>query len=421
MSIFTRRRRAANFAGLLAGFGFGQGSLFLAQTWLLASGQIRFMGQFSFAFTMVILAYQAIDLGGLVILSRHVAGDDHGEHHFPTFYWSFSALRLAIALLLAIGSIVWAALQPASFGSSYAVAAAAGLVLFSLNPGGVLDGHNMSGWSGGTWALPFVASTIALPFSTHLVPASAGLVLGAALSIGAVLAVAAQYAVLHWHGIHLPWSRPSRAAMREGGREGLLYMVGWLPGQLYFRGQTGIAMALLGPIPTALFIYAKQLIMSATRFLYFARRVEYPNLVRQLADPRRLVWKVLTIQKVSLWMGAFGTLAFAALGLSLHLAFPHKLRGAGLVIAMFAPIILTASVNATFMQACYAMKRTDTSAWTAVLITVAGLALQAALVPIMGMPGIALAEALVHTMGVALIVMSLSDRYKRKAIRGTVF
>lgn len=412
MSIFAKRRRAVNFVGLLAGFGMGQGSLFVAQTWLLATGQIVFMGRFSFIFTMVILSYQAIDLGGLVILARRVAADDHAGHELPTFYWSFSLIRFLIAVALTIAAVVWWVLSPTSFDSNYALAAAPGLVIFSVNPGGVLDGYDRSGWTGATWALPFVASTIVLPFSAHEPPVIAGMALGMALSIGAMLAVSAQYVLLHRQGSGITWRRPSRGAMRESGQEALLYMIGWLPGQLYFRGQTGIAMALLGPEQTALFIYAKQLIMSGTRFLYFARRIEYANLVKVLADRQRLVLKVMQVQRISIYMGVLGMVAFAAIGIVMHLAFPQKLHGAGIVIAIFSPIVLTASMNAAFMQACYAVKRTDTSAWTALLITVLGLLLQAGLVPFMGMSGIALAEGICQISGAVLIVLALNGRIR---------
>lgn len=412
---FAKRRRVLNFVGLMAGFGLGQGSLFAVQTWLLATGEIEFMGRFSFIFTMVILAYQAIDLGGLVLLARHVAAEEHASHDLPTFYWSFSAVRIVIALVLGGAGIVWLVLDPDSFESNYAAAAAAGLILLSVNPGGILDGYNMSGWAGATWALPFVASALALPFGLGLPPPTAGLMLGAALSLGGVLAVTAQYALLHRKGSAPSLRRPTVAAMRESGREALLYMSSWLPGQLYFRGQVGIAMALLGPVPTALFIYAKQVIMIATRFLVFARRVEYPNLVRQLADRRHIVRQIVSIQKVSLAMGVLGMFSFTIFGLVLDLAFPHHMHGAGLVIALFAPIILTASVYAMFMQACYAVRQTHTGAWIAVLVNVIGLGLLFVLLPFTGMTGIALVEGICHVAGAALIVRALTRRARGNA------
>lgn len=393
--------------GLLAGFGLGQGSLFAVQTWLLATGEIAFMGQFSVINTMVLLAYQGIDLGGLVILARHVATEDQSGNDIPTFYWSFSAVRIIIALALTTMGLTWLAADPTSFESNYTALATPGLILLAVSPGGILDGHNLSGWTGATWALPFVASAVALPFGLDISSRNAGMLLGGALSLGAILAVIAQYALLHRRGLALPYRRPKAARMREGGHEALLYLVGWLPGQLFFRGQVGIASALLGLNAAALFIYAKQIIMIATRFLVFARRVEYPALVKQLADRRHLVRKVVSIQKISLFMGVLGTVIFAAFGLLMNYVYPHKLHGAGLVIATFAPIILTASFYATFMQACYAVKRTDTSAWTAVAVNVIGLGLLFALVPLIGMPGIALAEGICHIVGVVLLIVVL--------------
>lgn len=400
-------RRAMNMGGLLAGFGLGQGSLFAAQTWLLATGEIAFMGQFAIINTMVLLAYQGIDLGGLVILARHVATEDHAGHDIPTLFWSFSAVRIIIAFLLTVMGLIWLAVNPTSFNSNYTAMAIPGLILLAVSPGGILDGHNMSGWTGATWALPFVASAIALPFGLAMSPRGAGMLLGGALSLGAILAVIVQYGLLHWHGFTVPYRQPKAAAMREGGQEALLYLVGWLPGQLSFRAQVGAAAALLGLDAAALFVYAKQIIMIATRFLVFARRVEYPALVKQLTNPQHIVRKVVSIQKVSLLMGVLGAVIFAIFGLLMDFAFPLKLHGAGLVIATFAPIILTASVYATFSQACYAAKRTYISARTAVMADVINLGLLFALAPFIGMPGIALAEGIGHIFGVMLLIFAL--------------
>jgi O-antigen/teichoic acid export membrane protein len=400
-------RRAMNMVGLLAGFGLGQGSLFAVQTWLLATGEIAYMGRFAIINTMILLAYQAIDLGGLVILARHVATENHAGRDMPTFFWSFSAVRLIIAFVLTMMGVFWLAVNPTSFNSNYTALAIPGLIMLAVSPGGILDGYSMSGWTGATWALPFLTSAIALPFGLEMSSRGAGMFLGGALSLGAILAVAVQYGLLHRQGLSVPYRRPKAALMRDGSHEALLYLGSWLPGQLSFRAQVGIAAALLGTNAAALLIYAKQVIMIATRFLVFARRVEYPDLVKQLADRQHLVSKVMSIQKISLSMGVLGTVIFAVSGLLMNFAFPHKLHGAGLVIATFAPIILTASVYATFMQACYAVKRTDVSAWTAVVVDVIGLGLVFALVPFIGMTGIALAEGLGHVLGVTLLIFAL--------------
>ncbi|WP_370500784.1 hypothetical protein NWT09_08040 [Mycolicibacterium sp. jd] len=407
LSSSPKYRRAMNMVGLLAGFGLGQGSLFAVQTWLLATGEIAFMGRFAIINTMILLAYQAIDLGGLVILARHVATEDRACRDIPTFFWSFSAVRIIIAFVLTMMGLIWLALNPTSFDSNYTAMAIPGLILLAVSPGGILDGHNMSGWTGATWALPFVASAIALPFGMGMSSRGAGMLLGGALSLGAILAVVVQYGMLHRQGLTVPYRRPKAALMREGGHEALLYLVGWLPGQLFFRGQVGIAAALLGTNSAALLIYAKQIIMIATRFLVFARRVEYPDLVKQLADRQHLLRKAISIQKISLSMGVLGMVSFAIFGLLMNLAFPLKMHGAGLVIATFAPIILTASVYATFIQACYAVKRTNTIAWTAIVVHVIGLGLLFALVPFIGMTGLALAEGICGTLGAILLIFAL--------------
>ena len=405
--------RTANLAGLIMGFGVGQGSLFVAQTWLLTSGRIAFLAQFSFAFTFIILAYQAIDFGGLVILARRALVDSE-DHDLATYFWSFSAVRLMIALLALGGAAIWWVMMPAAFDSNYTLSACVGLIALSLNPGGLLDGAGRSGWNGATWALPFVASTLALPFSVDLSAAQAGLLLGAALSAGGVAAVVAQFVLLTRLGLHPGANRPSRAAALAGWQEGALYTLGWIPGQLYFRGQVAITMALLGPTAAALLLYAKQLIMIATRFLYFARRVEFRRLVQRLAGSADFVRTVVSVQRFSLALSFAGALLFVAMGIGMNLLFARVTHGAGTVVILFSSVVVTASIFATFTQACYAIQKTKLAAAVSIAVVGVGLLLQALMGKLFGIGGIVLAEALSQIAGTVVLVAIL-HRQRAKA------
>lgn len=413
---FQQGGRIANLAGLLIGFGIGQGSLFVAQTWLLTTGRIDFLAEFSLNFTFLILAYQAIDFGGLVILARRMLVNDP-QLDLTTFFWSFSAVRLMIALLILIGTIMWWVHSPAEFAPNYSVSACFGLLALALNPGGLLDGAGRSGWNGATWSLPFVASTFALPFSVDLPPASAGQLLGAALSLGGVAATVAQFGLLSRLALHPGMGRPTRAAALAGWREGALYTIGWMPGQIYFRGQAAITLTLLGPTAVALLIYAKQLIMIATRFLYFARRVEFRNLVQRLSKGGDLVQTVFSVQRYSLGLAFVGAAGFVAVGLSMDLFFREVTHGAGLVVIYFSVVIVSASLFSTFTQACYAMQRTKLAASVSIGVAVFGLLLQAGMGKLLGLFGIVLAEAISQVTGVLLLILMLRAQDRSSSVR----
>jgi hypothetical protein len=398
--------RLANLAGLVIGFGVGQGSLFIAQTWLLTTGKIDFLALFSFHFTFLILAYQAIDFGGLVILARQALIEDP-DHDLATFFWSFSVVRLIIALLVLFVTFAWWIAAPADFGANYAISASLGLLALALNPGGLLDGAGRSGWNGASWALPFIASTIALPFSVDLPAALAGLLLGIALSAGGIAATVLQFLFLSHMALHPGMGRPSRTAMWTGGREGVLYMIGWVPGQLYFRGQVAITMVLLGPTATALLIYAKQLIMIATRFLYFARRIEFRNLVQRLSAGGSFVGTVVSVQRYSLALAFLGGVAFVIVGLGMNIVFPKAAHGAGTVVIYFSIVVTSAAIFATFTQACYAVGRTKLAATASITTVILGLLMQVALGQLLGLFGIVLAEALSQLVGSVLLIMLL--------------
>ena len=68
-----------NLLLLLAGFGLGQGVLFIVQTGLLATGNAIRLGWFGITYTMGVLAFQVIDWGGLVVLARRTLSSGGNE------------------------------------------------------------------------------------------------------------------------------------------------------------------------------------------------------------------------------------------------------------------------------------------------------------------------------------------------------
>src|SRR5690606_30479576 len=100
-------------------------------------------------------------------------------------------------------------------------------------------------------------------------PATAGAVLGAAFSAGYLLTVLVQLLALKLAGWGMRFENPRWAGIVSAGCDGLALLGGNLPGQAYFRVQLLISSAWLGPAPTALFIYVKQIVTAVIQLISF--------------------------------------------------------------------------------------------------------------------------------------------------------
>ena len=72
-------RGRTNALLLIGSFGMGHGSLFLAQTWLLAKGELSFLGLFGASFALITLPPLPADWGGVVLLARPPLSDPGDE------------------------------------------------------------------------------------------------------------------------------------------------------------------------------------------------------------------------------------------------------------------------------------------------------------------------------------------------------
>ena len=408
-------RKKLNVAGMIAGFAIGQGALFVSQTALLVSSELVRLGQFGVIFTMLTLVYQGLDCGGLVILSRDLQSRPD-RASVGTLFWSFSLFRfmlvpLVVLVIVAIGWLVGLS----QFDIYYLAGAAAGMVITTINPGGLLDGHGMSGVTGLSSAAPFLTSAIALPIALTLSDAQAGLLLGCALSFGAILSIGAQFATLIRFKLSPPLSRPDPALVRSTGKEAVVYLLSWMPGQFYFRAEMAITLAALGVVPTGLLLYAKQVIMIPTRLLYFVRRAEFPTLVKRIESEPDVLKAIFRTQRLTTILSLVCVAALALGGLVAEWLFHEHLYGAGTLVALFSPVVFAASLAANLAQGCYACHRTGLAAWSYGASVVSGTGLIAILIVPLGMVGISVANVASSLLSAA--VMAYYLKRMRKAAK----
>ncbi len=404
-----RRRRFGNIAALVAAYGSGQGALFLAQTSLVARGQLAQLGEFGTTFVFVTLFYQLVDWGGILLLAREVLDTRRPASQTWKLFWSFSAIRAVIAGAIILASIGIRLLFGANFWTSFFLMSSGGLFFVAFNVGGLLDGLSLSGWNGVAGAIPFLATAMALPYCSGFHDkSSAGAVLGLTYAIGSVVGVILQSAILRMHfeprGMQKPEWRKGMVLAREGG----VYFLTWIPGQLFFRGQIAISASMFGTASTGLFVYAKQIITAASQVISFARRSEFPNVVKILAVSRRSITNIVGQQLFSLTLSLAAAVTMCvAIGLFWRYL-PGRFQEAAILTIAFIPAFLATCVLAAVMQASAALRELRFAAEASIIaLLFVGLAMSFLLAKPWHLFGMAAAECVANLLAFSIIVVRL--------------
>jgi peptidoglycan biosynthesis protein MviN/MurJ (putative lipid II flippase) len=420
MSRFSQQgafRRLVNLGMLIGGFGLGQGSIFLVQTWLVATGETEMLALFGTHFSFAILGIVAVEAGSLTILSAQIARQIHSGSAVSEVwrsYWETTVFRLAIAVLLIAAGIATLAYWPLpDFSRSYLVWSLPAMLLWAFNAAGFLDGLQKSGVSGLTGSIAYVASALTLFFARDLPTAEAGAWAGAAFSVGYALTILAQFVALAAAGWRPLWAAPSRAGIRRAFVEESSMLAGLLPGQLYFRAQLAIAAFALGHNATAVLVYAKQIVGAASQIAGFARRVEFPRLVQAVAsNPALGAAATMRIQRSSLAIAtAFAVIIAGAALIVTSVASGFAVEAWGF-LALFCVTILSESVGQALVQGLFARGRYHAAAIARILAVAFAVVFGYVFVSFFGVRVFVLSDLVSHA-----IVITLSLWWLNKAAR----
>lgn len=404
--------RALNVALLVGGYGLGQGAIFLAQSWLVASGQLELLALFGTHFAFAIFGILVVDAGSLTLLARHAASMEHGEESAAAMwriFWETSVVRATLALLVIAAALAFVALGAAHpFSRDYVLWAAPAFLLWAVNAAGFLDGLKLSGISGISGSCPYAASALALVVARNADPAEAGALLGGALSAGYALTLVLQFAALRTAGWRPLFVRPARRGVFTAGRDGLALLGSTLPGQVYYRLQLLISSAWLGPAPTALLVYLKQIVSAAAQLISFFRRVEFPALVRRLAaDEGSPVATIWSVQMRGTLVAGAATVAMILAGIGLAVYGTGVAGELGGYLAVFALTVGTSAVFLAFSQGLAALGRYGALFRCSLVATFVGLAASLALAHRAGVYGFAIADLLLSLASIAAVMISL--------------
>jgi len=402
---FSRR---INLISLVVGFGIGQGSLFLAQTWLIASGELKLLGLFGFHLTILVLAAQIVDWGGLVILARNAlleGGGTNGWTEALEGYWALCFVRLSIAFVFTIIISIYSSYIDIGFSYSYLLVSVPGLIIWSFNVSGLLDGLRSSGLTGLTIPIPYFISAIALLFSEHLSYAEAGTVLGAAYLLGIVITVVIQWVILKKLGVPLSYIRPKKVLVYKMGKEGAIYLAAFLPGQVLLRIQILFSNLILGIEASGIFIYGKQIINMVNQMVAFVRRVEFPKLVNELEMTSSNIISIsLRVQKLGLNLALFSGAILWIGPLLILPVIPDIFSKSVTTVSVLSPVIISGAIFSVLNQSLIAKGEFSKAAIATNTVTIVALAISWPLPHIVGFVGFTIAEVSGHFIGIALAI-----------------
>ncbi|QOZ69915.1 hypothetical protein WN72_29080 [Bradyrhizobium arachidis] len=423
LPVKARLSAAANIGLLFGGYGFGQGAVFLAQTWLIAVGEYRLLASFGTHFLFAVLGSLVVDAGSCTTLARHAASScrETGAQDLSKAFWDTTVFRLLLALTLAVAASIYAfAFAPDGFSSNYALSAAPGLMFVAWNTAGLLDGFKFSGISGMSAAFPYASSALVLVIAArHASPDAAGAALGAAFSAGCLLMVATQWIALG----NLGWRPHARtttlSGLRRAAREGGAMLCVHLPAQLYGRAQVVLSAAWLGAETTALFLYAKQIITGALQVIAFVQRVEFPTLVACMSghneNPLATVFRA---QKLVAATGLAFTAAVSTAGL-VAAQFPEsRFSAVAPLLSAFSPAILTVTAVIMMMQGLAASGAYEGLALDIAIFHLVGVAASYVLLDSLGVYAFIAADIVSTLLGILLLALRLGRSRQRVAAMG---
>jgi hypothetical protein len=388
-----RETRLFKIAGLLTGFALGQGSMFLAQTWLVANSQLIAVGEIGLGLAIVSLAQWTADWGGTLLLSRHAAIDE-----------TVGYVRAAIAVRLSLaGPIIAAVLifcvvyEETQFVQGMVWGGAASALIWAFNLTGYLDGKGKSAISGPISSLSWLAASIGLVLLPSGQSFTAGLTIGVLYTAGVAITVVIQYIISARIGCPVALAVPNWEHMRRFAVDGALYCSADLPGQIYGRCLILIVMTFLGSEMAGIYVYIRHVVVAATQAISFMMRVEFPAIARCVSAGKATVGTVLRIHNWSIAASVGICLLLIALSISTQYGPSNAFVPIFQQLRSFSVIIPALVVSAVLGQAIIAYGAMPYYTVTMFGSMAASLFFILLLISSMGLQIIAMSEVIMHT------------------------
>jgi O-antigen/teichoic acid export membrane protein len=198
--------------------------------------------------------------------------------------------------------------------------------------------------------------------------------------------------------------------MWRASRLGGLILLTSIPTLFFYRVEVAVAMALLGPASTGLFVYVRQIIGAVLQGAQLIRRAEFPMLMAALQGREFDFIAALKVQRTSLFFGGFaGVAIIAAASVAYPFVGPSLGAAASLAIA-FVPALFAACLYSALIQIFVGLGRIGD---TAVVSNFAVLCATAASIPLVlwvGLYAFALVEVAMNILAFLFLLALLRRR-----------
>lgn len=294
------KRNITSAISLIGAFALGQGSLFLASTYLLLNGRSQVVTELGVAASLYSLVIWIADLGGVYYLSAYIKRRER-ERIRSFFYGRLLCVLLSVVLVL-LAVELFDQTRWLSDVLGYGVCVA---VLSCFGFGGVYDGMRRTSVVAMYASLPWVFCAIGVMVVEGIEPFGVAESVGMAFVIGhAIYVLRTMHVAYRLKFFFFPQSLVS---MYREVRGAFSYLVSYAAGQFYARALLLAASGLLAPSAAAVFVYVRQIYSALSQVVLFLRRAE------GVSSERRSVVSALFSRSLSSYF-AIGVSCLGVLG-----------------------------------------------------------------------------------------------------------
>lgn len=262
-----RKRNIGSAISLIGAFALGQGSLFLASTYLLFLGRSDVVTELGISASMYSLVVWIADFGGIFYLSAYIKSRNRAR--IRSFFYARLACVLFAVLFAILAYVKWGALLIDR------VQLFCGLCLALISCfgfGGAYDGIRRTSAVALYASLPWVFSAIGVLFFGRIEAGDVSETVGVCFLVGhSIYVLRTLHIALR---LRLLCFSVSRSGVFREASGALSYLVSYAAGQFYARALLLAASGLLDPRPAAAFVYVRQIYSAISQVVLFLRRAE---------------------------------------------------------------------------------------------------------------------------------------------------
>lgn len=395
---------------LLFGFGLGQGSMFLAQTYLIYNHKFEIASKSAIGLGFLSLTYWAVEMGGIFTFNKAYQKSPAEIINYFTARFliglGIAALSIASLNLLKIDDQLL--LGIVSITPAIAIATTASLL-------GYIDAtqknHKTSHLSG----LPWITASAFLLLPEQLTnPHQHGIAIGLAFLAGQLIFTLSQHICMRQELKLLDLQAIKKDKVIAYTKDGLAYNLSFSSSQIYGRTTPLIIDAVIGAKISSLYIYTRNITNMFSQISIFAKRIEFPHLSNL---KNKKFTSLLQLQKISSTITTLfflSTLIFVGTSKLINNS-PSLLQEISSILSLQMLIYLLFNIAGLYSQPLTARGMIMENAKIQAFQNIICLALAYPALKLAGLNLMLLSEACLMAVGIALYSRRLSTALNKTA------